>query len=162
MFWRISESYRYDILVFRFSFFVTYISYSFIFSTDLNPNRGLYNLVNHQGQMTSKERQAFMVRTVVLLKCLKASGYFSASNEAKLTPDELFIGRLLFHFQTGIQYNLHAVYQVNKLRNTATLVLLAQQPNFQSLQYFNNSNFELASFSGVRKRIGTRKKNSFD
>jgi len=30
-----------------------------------------------------------------------------------LTPEELYIGRLLFHFQTGIQYNLHAVYQVS-------------------------------------------------
>ena len=51
------------------------------------------------------------------------SGYFGEEIAAKSLPkdsgrnyslsqDELYIGRLLFHFQTGIQYNLHAVYQV--------------------------------------------------
>ena len=58
----------------------------------------------------------------MLLKCLKASGFFEGSKEPPrddiekegrlLTPNELYIGALLFHFQTGIQYNLHAVYQV--------------------------------------------------
>ena len=72
--------------------------------------------------MKSEERQATMVRTVVLLKCLRASGYFQtgnatadAQNNEELSPDELYIGKLLFHFQTGIQYNLHAVYQVSVL-----------------------------------------------
>merc|ERR1711962_1361719 len=80
--------------------------------------RGLYNLVNHQKNMKSEERQATMVRTVVLLKCLQASGYFvqaesgDKSNSDELSKVELYIGKLLFHFQTGIQYNLHAVYQV--------------------------------------------------
>ena len=52
---------------------------------------------------------------MVLLKCLKQAGYFgdSGSNNNFLTPDELFIGRLLYHFQNGIQYNLHSVYQVS-------------------------------------------------
>ena len=70
--------------------------------------------------MKSEERQAIMVRTVVLLKCLQASGYFQtgnatadAQNNQELSSDELYIGKLLFHFQTGIQYNLHAVYQVS-------------------------------------------------
>ena len=70
--------------------------------------------------MKSEERQAIMVRTVVLLKCLRASGYFQtgnatadAQNNQELSSDELYIGKLLFHFQTGIQYNLHAVYQVS-------------------------------------------------
>ena len=57
----------------------------------------------------------------MLLKCLRASGYFqtgnatadAAKNNQELSPDELYIGKLLFHFQTGIQYNLHAVYQVS-------------------------------------------------
>ena len=51
---------------------------------------------------------------MVLLKCLKQAGYFgdSGSSSDGLTPDELFIGRLLYHFQNGIQYNLHSVYQV--------------------------------------------------
>ena len=69
--------------------------------------------------MKSEERQATMVRTVVLLKCLQASGYFTSSCDTKahdgnqLSQEELYIGQLLFHFQTGIQYNLHAVYQVS-------------------------------------------------
>ena len=71
-----------------------------------------------------------MVRTVVLLKCLRASGYFqtgnatadAAKNNQELSPDELYIGKLLFHFQTGIQYNLHAVYQVS--------VYIGVSPNF--------------------------------
>ena len=87
-------------------------------------------MVNHQNDMKSEERQATMVRTVVLLKCLRASGYFQtgnatadaqqtgnatadAQNNQDLSSDELYIGKLLFHFQTGIQYNLHAVYQVS-------------------------------------------------
>ena len=51
---------------------------------------------------------------MVLLKCLKQAGYFgdNGSSNDGLTPDELFIGRLLYHFQNGIQYNLHSVYQV--------------------------------------------------
>ena len=65
--------------------------------------------------MASEDRQSFMVRSVVLLKCLQASGYFQQqdSSEKELSPEELYIGELLFHFQTGIQYNLHAVYQVS-------------------------------------------------
>ena len=58
------------------------------------------------------------------LSCyFKGSGFFGEEIEAKsrdkqtisqyqLSDDELYIGKLLFHFQTGIQYNLHAVYQV--------------------------------------------------
>ena len=77
---------------------------------------------------------AFVIRSVILLKCLIASGYFrcevnevceaaeaavedTKNGESKGTPlssDQLYIGELLFHFQTGIQYNLHAVYQVSK------------------------------------------------
>lgn len=80
--------------------------------------KGLYNLVNHLDQMTSEDRQAFVVRSVILLKCLMGSGYFSSQQQQEdqqsdeLTSEQLFIGELLFHFQTGIQYNLHAVYQV--------------------------------------------------
>ena len=71
-------------------------------------------MVNHQAHMSSQDKQAFCIRAVVLLKCLKASGYFgeNSKNNDKLSADELYIGELLFHFQTGIQYNLHAVYQV--------------------------------------------------
>lgn len=57
-----------------------------------------------------------MIRTVVLLQCLKEAGYFEGKSHSKkqekLTGDELYIGELLFHFQSGIQYNLHTVYQV--------------------------------------------------
>jgi hypothetical protein len=75
--------------------------------------RGLYNLVNHVVQMKSEDRQALVVRTVILLKCLMESGYFPTnSTEKTLTETQLYISELLFHFQAGIQYNLHAVYQV--------------------------------------------------
>ena len=75
--------------------------------------------------MSSLERQTVIVRSVVLLKYLQAAGYFldetgsesaklnyHTSTQGKLTSDEMTIAELLFHFQTGIQYNLHAVYQV--------------------------------------------------
>ena len=78
--------------------------------------------------MTSLERQTVIVRSVVLLKCLQAAGYFldetrsesaklnyhtsTISTQGKLSSNEMTIAELLFHFQTGIQYNLHAVYQV--------------------------------------------------
>ena len=91
--------------------------------------RGLFNLVNHLEKMTPNERLSFSIRSVVLLKCLKASGFFPSStdiisednkeNEAEkdatkslLSENESYIAQLLFHFQTGIQYNLHAIYQV--------------------------------------------------
>ena len=75
-------------------------------------------MVNHQTEMNSDDKQAFCVRTVILLKCLQEAGYFDSKpkgnnlDEIILSPEELYIGELLFHFQTGIQYNLHAVYQV--------------------------------------------------
>ncbi len=73
-------------------------------------------------------------------RCLRASGYFPGVKEPftkpeeegragekeeeeatvnysslELTEDELMMARLLFHFQAGIQYNLHAIYQVNMM-----------------------------------------------
>ena len=80
-------------------------------------------MVNHQTGMNSEDKQAFCVRTVILLKCLQEAGYFDSKPKVGpaaensddvviLSPEELYIGELLFHFQTGIQYNLHAVYQV--------------------------------------------------
>ena len=80
-------------------------------------------MVNHQTGMNSDDKQAFCVRTVILLKCLQEAGYFDSkpklnpdgnSDVIILSPEELYIGELLFHFQTGIQYNLHAVYQVKR------------------------------------------------
>ena len=73
--------------------------------------------------MTPNERLSFSIRSVVLLKCLKASGFFTSSSdvqeenedtkkESLLSENESYIAQLLFHFQTGIQYNLHAIYQV--------------------------------------------------
>jgi hypothetical protein len=55
-----------------------------------------------------------MIRTVVLLKCLRQAGFFGSTEAGGqiLTKDELYIAKLLYHFQTGIQYNLHSVYQV--------------------------------------------------
>ena len=80
--------------------------------------------------MTPNERLSFSIRSVVLLKCLKASGFFTSSiheqemNEEKddakkeilLSENESYIAQLLFHFQTGIQYNLHAIYQVISIK----------------------------------------------
>ena len=77
-------------------------------------------MVNHQTGMNSDDKQAFCVRTVILLKCLQEAGYFDSKpkpdgpDDIILSPEELYIGELLFHFQTGIQYNLHAVYQVKR------------------------------------------------
>ena len=77
--------------------------------------------------MTPNERLSFSIRSVVLLKCLKASGFFTSSTDTAsednkddkkatrknlLSDNESYIAQLLFHFQTGIQYNLHAIYQV--------------------------------------------------
>ena len=80
--------------------------------------------------MTPNERLSFSIRSVALLKCLKASGFFTSSvdvqedNEEKddtkkeslLSENESYIAQLLFHFQTGIQYNLHAIYQVISIK----------------------------------------------
>ena len=79
-------------------------------------------MVNHVESMTPNERLSFSIRSIALLKCLKAQGFFSSSetqdskekkeNERLLSENESYIAQLLFHFQTGIQYNLHAIYQV--------------------------------------------------
>ncbi len=74
--------------------------------------RGLFNLVNHEDRQNTQSRMTFMIRSVVLLKCLMQAGYFGQS-DALPGKDELLIGRLLYRFQMGIQYNLHSVYQVS-------------------------------------------------
>ena len=45
--------------------------------------RGLFNLVNHleHHDSTRQERLTFLVRTVVLLRCLRAAGYFKGVKE---------------------------------------------------------------------------------
>ena len=77
-------------------------------------NRGLFNLVTHYDRMKTKDKLTIMIRTIVLLKSLQVSGFFGGKKSPgdKLSDDELYIGELLFHFQCGIQYNLHTVYQV--------------------------------------------------
>ena len=54
-----------------------------------------------------------------LFQCLKVANFFldnpdhlADSGQMKMTEDESYIIQLLFHFQTGIQYNLHGIYQV--------------------------------------------------
>jgi hypothetical protein len=65
----------------------------------------------------------FLLKSAKITTLAPGSGYFgedvadrSTSKSGlvgyKLSENELYIGKLLFHFQTGIQYNLHAVYQV--------------------------------------------------
>ena len=81
--------------------------------------RGLYNLVNHTEKMTTHERLSFAIRSAVLLKCLKMANFFLDNpnyldSQASMTEDESYIVQLLFHFQTGIQYNLHGIYQVGE------------------------------------------------
>ena len=67
--------------------------------------------------MTTHERLSFAIRSAVLLKCLKMANFFLDNpnyldSQASMTEDESYIVQLLFHFQTGIQYNLHGIYQV--------------------------------------------------
>ena len=87
--------------------------------------RGLYNLVNHTDKMTTHERLSFAIRSAVLLKCLKVANFFldnpdHVDSQGPMSEDESYIAQLLFHFQTGIQYNLHGIYQV-KLTAAALL-----------------------------------------
>ena len=80
--------------------------------------RGLYNLVNHTEKMTTHERLSVIIRSVVLLKCLKMANFFldnpnhRGDDYQPMSEDESYIAQLLFHFQAGIQYNLHGIYQV--------------------------------------------------
>ena len=75
--------------------------------------RGLFNLVTHGDKVSSQMRMTILIRSFVLLKCLEVAGYFKSSDmEDELTWERNFIGSLLYHFQAGIQYNLHAIYQV--------------------------------------------------
>ena len=69
--------------------------------------------------MTTHERLSFAIRSAVLLKCLKMANFFLDNpnyldSQASMTEDESYIVQLLFHFQTGIQYNLHGIYQVGE------------------------------------------------
>ena len=68
--------------------------------------------------MTTHERLSIIIRTVALLKCLKMANFFldnpdHRDSQEPMTQDEVYIAQLLFHFQTGIQYNLHGIYQVS-------------------------------------------------
>jgi hypothetical protein len=72
--------------------------------------------VNHSDRQNTTGRMTLMIRTSVLLKCLKKAGYFDNKkySDQIFTKDELYIATLLYHFQAGIQYNLHSVYQVKE------------------------------------------------
>ena len=67
-------------------------------------------MVNHQTEMNSDDKQAFCVRTVILLKCLQEAGYFDSKPKGNnlddiiLSPEELYIGELLFHFQLAVPF----------------------------------------------------------
>eukprot|EP00094_Tigriopus_californicus_P006260 TCALIF_06026-PA protein Name:"Similar to SMYD4 SET and MYND domain-containing protein 4 (Pongo abelii)" AED:0.08 eAED:0.08 QI:8/0.66/0.25/1/0.33/0.5/4/0/663 len=105
--------------------------------------RGLFNLVTHYDQMQIKDRVTIMIRSVVLLKCLKAGGYFGGepTTQLQLSPDELFIGKLLFHFQCGIQYNLHTIYQVNGVMEPSKRIPLQDIGSgvYPTTLFFNHS-----------------------
>ena len=72
--------------------------------------------MTHDNRQGTKEKLTFFIRTVVLLQCLRESAYFQGEHRSKdgqpLTEAEFYIAELLYHFQRGIQYNLHTVYQV--------------------------------------------------
>lgn len=105
--------------------------------------RGLFNLVTHYDQMQIKDRVTIMIRSVVLLKCLKAAGYFGGepTSQLHLTPEEVFIGKLLFHFQCGIQYNLHTIYQVNGIMEPSKRIPLQDIGSgvYPTTLFFNHS-----------------------
>lgn len=67
--------------------------------------------MTHSNLANARDRLALAIRSAVLLKCLKLAGFFQVDDE----EDEKFIGSLLYHFQSGIQYNLHTIYQVSRL-----------------------------------------------
>ena len=56
-------------------------SFSSLFSYDIIiffVFRGLFNLVNHNEHMGDLDRIKFIIRTVVLLKCLQGATYYHA------------------------------------------------------------------------------------
>ena len=71
--------------------------------------QGLNNLVTHSDKKTDKDILMLVIRSLVLLKCLKSSGYFpkTSPSDGELSHDELLIARLLYHLQSGIGYNYH-------------------------------------------------------
>jgi len=69
--------------------------------------------VTHEESSTEEENRALILRTAIMLICLSESNYFGITqDEDGLSEDQMMIGKLLHHFQAGIRYNLHTIYQV--------------------------------------------------
>jgi len=83
------------------------------FEGDENIFKAIYNLVNHIDKLTVDKELVAVIKSVVLLRFLVCSGYFpgEAEDSVALSAEQIFIGKLLFHFQCGITYNQHGVYE---------------------------------------------------
>ena len=69
----------------------------------------LCNLVSHEANLKREERVRLAIRSAVLCKCIRETGFFPA----KATEQDLcFATELLFRFQLSIPYNVHSVYRV--------------------------------------------------
>jgi len=79
-----------------------------------NVYQAIFNLVNHREEMSLDKEIETVIKSVVILRFLLCSGYFGKltdTNITTLTPEVSFIGKLIFLFTCGINYNQHGIYE---------------------------------------------------
>ena len=85
---------------------------SWKFAGEENIYKGVFNLVNHIEKLSLDKELSTMIKSAVLLRFLICNGYFERedSNLKSATENQIFIGKLLYIFQLGMNHNQHGVY----------------------------------------------------
>ena len=110
--------------------------------------RNLYNLVTHHSERKIGDVFHRSMFSVMLLRCLKKEGYFGDDRKDldpdgdNLTEDECYIGVLLNHFLSVLQFNSHEVAQfemIAKNREEGAVSTFIGAAVYPTLALFNHS-----------------------
>ncbi len=75
----------------------------------------LDQLVGHETAMDGERKLKTAIRSVLLLKCLRQSGYFAQTDSKDPTKTEWSVLRRLHDYQLSMTFNIHTVYALSGL-----------------------------------------------
>lgn len=77
----------------------------------------LFNLEGHRSNKSKDETLSLSIRSAIFIVLLRYGGYFGEKQTpfgGTMSKEETILSRVVYHFQEGIQYNLHSVDEVVK------------------------------------------------